>query len=304
MATLTERITEVAKTSGADLVGFAPISRFANAPPKLHPRTIFPQTKTVIAIALRQPRGVLKAVEEGCYWQGYNCDGYWYLNEVLAPRILRSIVLFLESQRHTSVPVHNPFFPHAGRRIREDCPEGPDGFISLRLIGVACGLGELGLSKVFLTPQFGPRQRIFAVLTDTELDPTPLFTGKICDECLLCIKECEACAMGKTRDIKLEIDGVEYSHAPFDAEACLQVHWGLDPRFSPFWTGDEGDGEMPAYNEWIYRCFRHRAICVGRGCIRSCLDHLEKTGRIEAKFKTPFIESKRWKFDSPPDKKK
>jgi len=30
---------------------------------------------------------------------------------------------------------------------------------------------------------------------------------------------------------------------------------------------------------------------------RACLDHLEKTGRIQAAFKTPLIERERWKLD-------
>lgn len=73
---LTAQVRQLALESGAALVGFAPISRFENAPPQLHPRTIIPQTKTIIVIAVPQPRGALKAVEEGCYWQAYNCDSY------------------------------------------------------------------------------------------------------------------------------------------------------------------------------------------------------------------------------------
>ena len=67
MSNLTERVGRAALEAGADLVGFAPISRFEDAPPLLHPYTIFPQTRTVIAVAVRQLRGALKAVEEGTY---------------------------------------------------------------------------------------------------------------------------------------------------------------------------------------------------------------------------------------------
>ncbi len=214
MATLTERVERAAMESGADLVGFAPISRFDNAPAEYHPHSIFPQTKTVIA--------------------------------------------------------------------------------------VAGGLGELGLSKIFLSPQFGPRQRIFALFTDVELEPTPLFTGSICDECGSCARECEACAIGQARDVKFAIDGVEYAHGEFDPSACLRVHAGRDPRFSPFLTGDEADGEA-AYNRFIYGRFQHCGICVGRGCLRACLDHLEEARRIEAKFHTPFIQHPRWKVDRAPE---
>jgi epoxyqueuosine reductase len=300
---LTNRIRKALTEAGADLVGFAPISRFRDAPPLYHPHTIFPQTQTVIAVGVRHVRGTLKAAEEGTYWQSYNCDSYWYLNEVIAPKILRAGCLALEGDGYTSVPVHNPFHAHTGRKIRDDQPAGPDGFVSLRVMAVAAGLGELGLSKVFLSPQFGPRQRIFAIFTDAKLEGTPLFTGSVCDECGLCAQECEACAIGASRDVKFTIDGREFSHAPFDAGLCGKIHSGKDPRFSPFWNGAEGEGELPSFNEFCYHRFRHLSVCVGRGCLRACLDHLEKTGRIEAKFNTPLISRPRWKLNEPPAKK-
>ena len=301
-AELTEHVRAVALRSGAALVGFAPISRFDNAPPKLHPRTIYPQAKTVIAIAVLQGRGTLKAVEEGTYWNAYNCDSYWYLNEVESPRILRDMNFALEEFGYTSVPVHNPFHPHSGRQIREDQPAGPDGMVSLRVIGVACGLGELGMSKVFLTPQFGPRQRVFALFTDADLEPTPLFEGKVCDECGACAKACEAKAIGSARTETFTIEGKTYGHAPLDTQACVNVHQGNNPDYSPFWTGKEKEGASPSFNEYCRHRYRHLAICVGRGCLRACLDHLEKTGRIEKQFKTPFKERPAWKLGPLPKK--
>lgn len=300
MPDLERDITALATKEGAPLVGFAPIARFADAPPRYHPRTIFPATRTVIAIAIPQPRGALKAVEDGAYWQAYNCDSYWYLNEIMAPRILREIVMLLEGHGYTSIPVHNPFHPHSGRQIREDQPGGPDGMVSLRVIGCAAGLGELGMSKVFLTPQFGPRQRVFAVFTDAELEATPLFRGMVCDGCGACARECEANAIGRERTETFEIEGRVFGHAPLDCAACGVVHRGDDPRFSPFWNGSEKPGAKPSYNEFCQKRFNHLAVCVGRGCLRACLDHLEKTGRIEAQFRTPLIEGKRWKLNEPP----
>ena len=300
MSKLAKQVRQVATDAGADLVGFAPISRFDNAPPEFHPRTIYPQTQTVTAVAVRQARGALKTAEEGTYWQAYNCDNYWYLNEVIAPKILRAVILFLESAGYTSVPVHNPFCSHVGRKIRDDQPTGPDGMASLRVIGVAAGLGELGHSKVLLTPQFGPRQRVFAIFTDAQLEPTPLFTHQVCDGCLSCVRECEACAIGESRDVKFTIEDRQYSHAPLDNRECGHVHSGSDPRFSPFWDGTEPGGGEPKYNKFVKHRFRHLSICVGRGCLRACLDHLEKTGRIQASFKTPLIQRERWKLNEPP----
>ncbi|MFC1582137.1 hypothetical protein ACFL4W_01230 [Planctomycetota bacterium] len=294
MSSLDQQVETVAREAGADLVGFANIERFNNAPRENHPCSIYPQTRSIIAVAVRQSRGSLKTAEEGTYWQAYNCDSYWYLNEVIAPKILRAVVLFLEEKGYTSVQVHNPFRPHLGRQVREDMPDGPDGMISLRVIGAACGLGELGHSKVFLTPQYGPRQRVFAIFTDAELKPTPLFRGNICDGCQECVKGCQANAIGTTRSEKVLIEDREFSHAPLDCQACGPVHQGRDQRFSPFVTGEEKEGELSQYGQFLQHRFRHLSICVARGCIRSCLDHLEKKGALEAKFKTPFIERERW----------
>ena len=151
---LSGRITEVARDAGADLVGFAPIERFDEAPPAFHPTTVFPHTRTVIAVAVRHERG-----------------------------------------------------------------------------------------------------------------------------------------------------GKEFAHAPFDPRACAKVHRGDDPRFSPFWNGTEREGEQPTYSRFLLHRFRHLGICVGRGCLRACLDHLEKTGRIQRTYRTPFIERERWKLNQPPERK-
>lgn len=302
MDNLTERVRQAALQAGADLVGFAPISRFENAPPDQHPQGIFPQTKTVVVVATRKLRGTLKTVEEGTYWQGYNADSYAYPSWDLSVLILRSIIRLLEDEGYTSVPIHNPFMANVGRKTRPEHLTGPDANMSLRTVGVAAGLGEFGHSKLVLTPEFGPRQRFFAALTDAELEPTPLFTGKICDGCMACVRECEACAIGKERTEKVVIEGQEYSHAPLDLEACSKVHNGRDPRFSPFFTGKEKAGEDPDYNKFVMHSFKVMGICVGRGCMRACLDHLEKTGRIKSGYKTPIIDKPRWKFNEAPDK--
>lgn len=291
---LTQHIRELALASGADLIGFAPISRYDNAPPEYHPHRIFPQARSILAFALTQSRGSLKTAEEGTYWGAYNGDSYHYLNIIEAPRIARILVRELEHDGYTSVAVRNPFFENTGVAIRDDSPRGPDGLISLRIAGVVCGLGELGHAKIFLTPQFGPRQRVYAVLTDAEFEPTPLFKGKVCDDCGQCVRACQAGAISSERDVKFTIEDQEYSHASFDPRKCLVVHHGLDPDISPFWTGHEKDGQAPAFNRSVWTYYTHLAVCVGRGCLRSCLDHLEKTGRIDASFKTPMIQGKRW----------
>lgn len=296
-SSLTSAVEQLARNEGASLVGFGNIERWENAPPEVHPHSILPITRSVIAIGMPQSRGALMGIEEGTYWQAYNVDNYYLLNDVEGPRLLGKIVLYLEELGHTAISVHNPFFHNQGQKLRPEHATGPDAIVSLRMVGVCCGLGELGHSKMFLSPEYGPRQRIFAVFTDAELVPTPLFKGEICDGCLACVKDCEGNAIGNERSIKVEIDGHTYSHAPIDDAACVRAHVGSTPELSPFWKGTEKPGEIPDYHRNIRDRYSHLSICGARSCIRSCMDHLEKTKRIDAQFNAPFISKPRWKIN-------
>jgi len=287
-------VKKAAFASGADIVGIASVARFEHAPAELHPCGIFSHTRSVIAMGCRMLRGALKTIEEGNYWQAYNCDSYQYLNEILAPHMLRKVVLFLEDRGFTAVPIHNPFGFHAGRPVR---PGGtkPDGGMSLRVVGCAAGLGELGRSKLFLSRQFGPRQRMFAVLTDAELEPDPLIEpGSICDDCGSCSRACPAGAIPAKRSAEVRIGEYVYTHGPLDCAKCHVVHAGWDRRYSPFLTAETSPQNPPGYYKFLQHRFRHQSICGARGCVRACMDHLEKTGRIEKRYATPMIEGKQW----------
>ncbi|MGQ9731253.1 MAG: hypothetical protein ACUVX8_08240 [Candidatus Zipacnadales bacterium] len=296
---LTAAVKKVALAGGADLVGVASINRFEYAPPEVHPRSIFTKTQSLVAIGCRMVRGALKTIEDGNYWQAYNCDSYQYLNEILAPEILRKIVIFLEDQGYTAVPIHNPFGAHMGRPVR---PGGtrPDGHLSLRVLGVAAGLGELGRSKLLLSPQFGPRQRVFGLLTDAILEPDPLIPpGTVCDNCGSCARACPAKAIAEDRAAEVPIGEHVYTHVPLDCAKCVEIHQGWDPRYSPFLTPESSRENPPPYYRFIDHRFRHHSICGARGCVRACMDHLEKAQRIEKQYQTPMIEGEQWVIREP-----
>ncbi|MDH7569348.1 MAG: hypothetical protein QHJ73_07155 [Armatimonadota bacterium] len=291
--TLTAEVKRCALAAGADLVGVASIDRFDRAPAEVHPRSIFSKTESVVAVACRMLRGALKTIEEGNYWQAYNCDSYQYLNEILAPQLLRAIALLLEEHGYTAVPIHNPFGPYQGRPVRVGGTR-PDGHVSLRVLGCAAGLGELGLSKLLLTPQFGPRQRVYAILTDAVLEADPLLSEPVCDECGSCARACPAGAIGRHRAVEVPIGERVFRHAPLDCARCSHVHQGWDPAYSPFLREGSSPENPPPYFRFLDHRFRHRSICGGRGCIRACVDHLEKSGRLQKSFRLPMIEGRQW----------
>ena len=63
------------------------------------------------------------------------------------------------------------------RPVRPGWP-APDVYVHFRIAAYICGMGEIGYSKIFLTPQFGPRQRLAFMLTDAPLIPDPIYDGR------------------------------------------------------------------------------------------------------------------------------
>jgi hypothetical protein len=44
-----------------------------------------------------------------------------------------------------------------------------------------------------------------------------------------------------------------------------------------------------------WKSFHHpAALCGAKGCVRACLDHLDKKGVLSRKFKHPFRDRKPW----------
>ena len=61
--------------------------------------------------------------------------------------------------------------------------------------GVLAGLGELGRINRMISPEYGPLQRVFKVVTDLPLEPTkPIDAGimNFCRTCKICAEECPA----------------------------------------------------------------------------------------------------------------
>lgn len=74
-----------------------------------------------------------------------------------------------------------------GGRLRENT-----SLFSHKHAAVRAGLGEFGLSNLVITPEFGPRVRFVSVITDADIEPTPLLEDKVClgESCGLCLRHC------------------------------------------------------------------------------------------------------------------
>jgi len=318
-------VKQLARDCGADVVGIASMDRFEGAPAQMDPRHIFPAAKAMIVMGFRILRGALRGVEEGTFFNTYSSMGYAGINFVLQPMVLWNFCRVIEDAGWEAVPLPNQFGwsntvttvvedkstlgdprPQWSRPVSPERP-APDVFFSMRIAAFAAGLGEIGWSKMLLTPEFGPRQRLAAVMTDMPLAPDPLYSGPpLCDRCMMCAKDCTVGAISTTRSIKTTIAGRELEWSDIDHKKCSFGFCGGSREFNPFMVTDEDEKGFNADHTGTYgqaqrykvppRYEYGRALEGARGCIRACMIHLTDKDRLSNTFHNPFRTRPPWKL--------
>ena len=327
---------------GVEIVGIAPISRFANAPERMHPSNIFPDCKSVISIVQPIPRSTYRGITEGTHWNNYTYYAYNRLNTLFRPLVTDELARFIEDHGYEAVPVY-PGVPESYPNHPDPIPGRPvpEVNVNVRIAGVACGLGEIGWSKVFLHPVYGPRVRLGTILTDAVLEPDPLIKpGTLCKRCMRCVPDCPGNAIpGRNGPkITIKIDDQEYSWGDVNMGRCTATHHGINYKASPFlkryfpgfnlditettmseelaykithslglanwWRENpEFPGNMASpYIKQIASHCGYLAVCGAKGCIRACMEFQEKTSNIgQAKFETPVFPGEKWALPPPKD---
>ena len=314
-----KKIKEYAKRCGADLVGIASMDRFEGAPKQADPRYIMPEAKAMIVMGFRIFRGTLRGIEEGTLFSNYSSMGYGGITYVQIPGVLWNFCKVIEDEGYEAIPIGHVSASawcgvnkHAGLSLNErsrpvspDKP-APDVFIHLRIAAFCAGLGEIGYSKVFLTPEFGPRQRFGVVLTDMPLEADPLYEGpKLCDRCMQCVTNCPGGAISETETVKIKIAGREIEWGKLDEDKCALGLRGGENITKPDEKGEYLEGRTdikpgpfsPFYHKPGNLFRTGEAIGGGRGCVRACMIHLEKQGKLKNKFKQEFRRRKPWRID-------
>jgi epoxyqueuosine reductase len=276
MDSLTSEFLEFGREKRADLLGIAPIERFDDVAPEHHPRSIFPECRSVVVVGKRITRGTLRGLEEGTQLNGYDLYGrHWLIDRMLAMTTIL-LATWLEDHRWEACPVQDlpPQVPPSGIAVRTGLP-APNVMIDVAQAAVRAGLGEIGLCGEILTPQYGPRQRFQIILTDAPLDPTPILDDPVCDQCGLCAEACPLGAIGAAA--ATTVAGKEMSVAAIDYAQCRLCRNGALPNRSH----ESGHPDR-----------------LGALCVRTCLAHLEDADRIRNTFTSPFRKRPAWQIDA------
>ncbi len=239
---LKAEIIELARAGDIDLVGFAPVERFRNAPEGRRPTDLLDGAKTVISLGIGIPRGVRGAnrkayggLRSAIYI--YMIHGYNVLNTLLNQSAFR-VAKFLERHDHVGLPI--PASPPASYQRLE-------GVFSNRHAAVAAGLGSFGWQSILLTPEFGPRLRVVSVITTAEIAGAPLIEEALCpgESCMICARVCPVKAIPEESGVTLQIGHKEYRYANIDKWRCRTAEQGLT-RGTLGLTNFEGSGNVDA----------------------------------------------------------
>ncbi len=305
--TLKEQIISTAKAYGADYVGFGGIERFADQPVA----QIFDKTKTVICLGFRVLRGSLRGVEEGTTFYQYSTTGLETIEETVMPMALLKVSGVVEDAGFLAVPQkHNQLIMSSDHDTNPEMAfsqifRGLSQEVQLdfNLSAVHCGIGELGLTGSVLTQENGPFQRFGFILTDAELEETPLTQPHLCDGCKACVNACPGKAIAE--------DGKR------DNWQCAAYYLGANRTKNPFMPADaysdlpnrleimRGESKL-SEKEAIqvmdrtsyYPGIKHgyiASIC-GKACDRACYVHLEEQGKLRNGFQTKFRKREDWKL--------
>ena len=175
MGTLREQVKDLLRASGCDLVGVANVERFKEAPQGRRPRDILPTARSVVVGVTH----ILDSVCDDLPETRYEYTNQFYILNGTLGTASTKVSRLLEDQGYRAIPI-----PAAYPRINKELM----GVFSHRHAAVLAGLGELGLSNLLLTPQFGARVRIVSVITEARLEPDPPYAKSLCYKMQ---KECE-----------------------------------------------------------------------------------------------------------------
>ena len=190
-------IKDKARALGADLVGIADGGVMNEHPPDpAHPRR--PEdisdfdAERVIVLAKRLNLGTARIPR----WD----ERHKYYNDELTITMLEEtaleLVLWLEEKGYPALIVPPTHVDPWGYRNDPDQHLSP--ILSLDHAAVEAGLGTLGLNLQLLTPEYGPRVMLSAVLSSVPVEPDQIRENALCHgpSCGRCLQSCPGDTVG------------------------------------------------------------------------------------------------------------
>jgi len=195
MTNLKDELREEVSRYGVDLFGIASANDLSDAPQGHRPTEILPGAKSIIVLGLK----MLDAQTDLLPLEGDTSSN--------SPRqaMFSGHNAFLSQQLDAAGYRLSRFLEKRGFHAYHQLAStgGIDGryltgLLSLKHVAVKAGAGVIGRSSLLVTPRFGPRVRLTAVVTNAVIDPDRPLREDYCSGCPdHCISQCPVGALQK-----------------------------------------------------------------------------------------------------------
>lgn len=200
---LKARVKREAKALGAELVGFAPVSRWtehgSEVAEQYRPQSVWSKTKTVIVLGVPMLLPIIESTPSINYTVMYDTTN------VLLDQIGYRLAVYLNNLGHASI-----FMARDGYGSLDILLKKMPGCFSQVYAGKFAGLGTIGYSHNLLNPKYGPRVRYVSVLTEASIPGDRMLKKELCNKCGVCKKLCPTQAFTDRKDsIIAEMDAIK-----------------------------------------------------------------------------------------------
>ncbi|MBY9003425.1 MAG: epoxyqueuosine reductase [Candidatus Lokiarchaeota archaeon] len=186
----TTNVVTYMKSVGIEIIGVSPIEPLlTDSRYQKNIERICPNAKCVIVFANTFPQSILDACPENARPARFTLETLYAEGAEISVKLSR----FLEKNgyRGVIIPAYLPV-EMSYKTL------GLKGDLNLKLAAVEAGLGSRGISDLLITPNYGPRVRLFGVITDADLKPTLKNEKNYCTNCKMCIEACPSGAISES----------------------------------------------------------------------------------------------------------
>ncbi|MBN2259556.1 MAG: epoxyqueuosine reductase [Clostridiales bacterium] len=173
-----EKITEIARSIGADKIGFSDVEAYVP--------TQYNDLTTAISFAVRMSDSIMDSVNEAPTHEYFHL--YRSVNRLIDDIALR-IVIELQRKGYRAIPIA------ASQSINLPQNMPYSALFSHRLAATRSGIGWIGKNASVITPEFGPRIRLGTVLTNLIVEYDEAYTESKCGNCNICVEKCPTLAL-------------------------------------------------------------------------------------------------------------
>lgn len=175
-------IVEYARNLGANLVGFAPVSRWAEfneVEETYRPEAIWAQAKTVIVLGLPVLLPILETTPSINYVELYNTTN------TMLDQIAYRLSVYLNDNGFASI-----FLPRDGYGTIDILVKKPVASFGHVYAAKYAGLGTVGYNHTLLNEKYGPRVRYVSIFTELDIEGDAVIEKDLCINCRICQKLC------------------------------------------------------------------------------------------------------------------